>query len=182
MQNKFVAAGLATALALTVSAALAQDKKADADSQSFIKTAIQHNYAEIDSGKLAQQKGKSQAVRDFGAMMARDHGDANTKAIPAAKAVGIDKPPEGADAMHQAGYLKLKVLSGDTFDRSYVSAMIKDHENDVKEFQKRTDKPDAVGAFAKDTLPVLQKHLDEIKKVQAQITAPTTGSGNSMKK
>ncbi len=174
-------AGLAAALAFGASAAMAQDKKADKDAQSFMKTVIQHNYAEIDTGKLAQEKGKSQAVKDFGAMMVKDHGDANTKAKPVAEQLGV-KPPESADAMHQATYLKLKVLSGDTFDRSYVNGMVKDHENDVREFQKRTARNDAVGAFAKETLPVLQKHLDEIRKLQAQVAAPTTGSGSSMKK
>jgi len=174
--------GLTAALAFGASAALAQDKKVDKDAQSFIKTAIQHNFAEIDTGKLAQEKGQHAQVKEFGAMMVKDHGDANTKAIALAKQLGVDKPPESADAMHQATYLKLKVLSGETFDRSYVNGMVKDHENDVKEFQKQAAKGHAASGFAKETLPVLQKHLAEIKKIQSQVAAPTTGSGSSMKR
>jgi putative membrane protein len=152
-------------------------QKADKESQNFIKTAIQHNYAEIDVGKLAQEKGNSPEVKAFGAKLVQDHSDANQKAIAAAKQLGVD-PPSGADTMHKAGYLKLKVLSGDTFDRTFAKDMVKDHDHDVKEFQKASQKPDAAGEFAKATLPTLQAHLQTAQSL-AQKT--TTGSGSKNK-
>ena len=66
-----LAIGLAGALLAT--AAVAQTKQADKDSQKFIKAAIQGDIAEIDVGKLAQEKGQSDAVKQFGAMLVKDH-------------------------------------------------------------------------------------------------------------
>src|SRR5690348_6040590 len=115
-RNPLLAAGIAAAFALAATPALAQN--ADKARKSFIKTAIEHNYAEIDVGKLAAEKGKSAEVKQFGARMLKDHSDANQKALAAAKQMVID-PPKSADLGQQATYLKLKVLSGDTFDRSF---------------------------------------------------------------
>ena len=49
--------------------------------------------------------------------------------------------------------------------------MVDDHENDVAAFKKQAENssdPD-VKAFAAKTLPVLQKHLDAIKAIQAKM-------------
>jgi putative membrane protein len=44
-----------------------------------MKAAIEGNFAEIDMGKLAQEKGNSDEVRQFGTMLVKDHTDANEK-------------------------------------------------------------------------------------------------------
>ena len=175
MSSKLIlATGLAAALAFSGSA-FAQDKTADKDSQSFIKNAIEGNYAEIDNGKLAQEKGKNDAVKQFGAMLVKDHSANNQKAIAVAKQIGVD-PPTGSGVMAKAEYLKLKVLSGDSFDRSFAKGMVKDHESDIKEFEKEASaKTDAAAAFAKETLPTLKHHLQEAQTLE-QKTQATTGS------
>jgi putative membrane protein len=157
---------MAALFAALSTAALAQDKA----SQKFISTAIQHNYAEIDVGKLAQEKGTNPAVKAYGSMLVRDHGAANEKAQAVAKELKID-PPTGSDVMHKASYLKLKVLSGDTFDKSFVNGMVKDHDADVKEFKKQASKSGPAAAHAKEVLPKLETHLAEAKKVQAQLNS-----------
>jgi putative membrane protein len=175
--NLFLAAGLAVALAFSASAALAQDRAAaDKGSQKFIKNAIQGSLAEIDLGNLAQQKGKSDAVKQYGAMLVRDHGAANDRAKQVASQLGVE-PPTGSGVRAKATYLKLKMLSGDTFDRSFVRSMANDHQADIKEFQKEAAKNDAAGAFAKDTLPTLQHHLQEARSMMGDTT--TTGQGTS---
>jgi putative membrane protein len=70
---------------------------------------------------------------------------------------------------HRAAYLKLKVLSGDSFDRSFAKAMVKDHEADIKEYQKASSQSDAAGAYAKETLPTLQHHLQEAQSLNQQV-------------
>lgn len=156
--------------------AQAQAQKADKDSQKFIKNAMEGNMAEVDVGKLAQEKGKSEAVKKFGQMLATDHAKANEGAKSAAQNVGVE-PPSGASVGEQATYLKLKVLSGDTFDKSFANTMVSDHESDIKEYQKASGKSDAVGQYAKKTLPTLQKHLQDAKQLQAQLKQQaTTGS------
>ena len=176
-----LAVGLAAAFALAAGGAQAQDKmqnqaqakKADSASQSFIKSAIEGNYAEINVGKLAQEKGKSDAVKQFGQTLVTDHTAANEKAIAAAKEIGVT-PPTGSGLMEKGTYLKLKVLSGDTFDRSFANSMVADHKADIKEFQKESSKTDAAGQFAKQTLPTLQKHLQQAQQLARE--TQTTGS------
>ena len=155
-----------------------QAQKHDDAAKDFIKKAIQHNHAEVDAGKLAQEKAKNPAVKQFGAMMAKDHAEANEKAGAVAKVLDVD-PPDSADMMHQASYLKLKLLQGDTFDRSYINDMVQDHEKDVKEFEKAAGGGDQAATYAKEMLPKLKAHLEEAKKVDAQLNQTTVGSGNT---
>ena len=173
-RNSLLVAGVGAAFVLAASPSLAQN--ADKASQSFIKTAIQHNYAEIDVGKLASEKGKSAEVKQYGERMVKDHSDANQKAIAAAKQMGID-PPTSADMMHKGTYLKLKVLSGDRFDKSFAKGMVSDHQNDVKKFQQESSKNDPAGQFAKETLPTLQEHLQMAQQLNRTVNG-TTGSGS----
>jgi putative membrane protein len=153
----------------------AKAQKADKDSQKFIKAAIEGNMAEVDVGKLAQEKGKSAAVKKFGQMLIDDHGKANEQAKTAASQVGVE-PPSGSSIGEKATYLKLKVLSGDTFDKSFANTMVSDHQSDIKEYQKASGKSDAVGQYAKQALPTLQKHLKEAQALQQELKQQTTGS------
>jgi putative membrane protein len=181
-RNPVFALGLAAAMALSVSLAQAQankqaSKPVDNGSQSFISAAIKHNYAEIDVGKLAQEKGQSEGVKAFGARLVKDHSESNEKAKAVAKELGLT-PPTGADLTHQAGYLKLKVLSGASFDKSFARSMVTDHEADIKEFQKQAQKSDPAGAFAKETLPTLREHFAMAQK----LTEPAATTGSAPKK
>ena len=187
MVNKLLgASAVAIALALGTTAGQGQQqqqpvqeaKKVDKESQDFIKSAIQHNHAEVDAGKLAQEKAKSPAVKQFGAMMEKDHSEANNMAKTTAKVLDVELP-ESADVMHQASYLKLKVLQGDTFDRSYMNDMVQDHEKDIAEYEKAASRGDVAAAYAKEMLPKLKAHLEEAKKIDAQLNQATVGSGTT---
>jgi putative membrane protein len=68
---------------------------------------------------------------------------------------------------------KLEALSGNAFDKAYIEGMTKDHEEDIKEFNKEASSgrdPDAK-VYAATTLPTLEAHL---KKMQPRI--PIYGS------
>src|SRR6476620_12261789 len=98
-KTTILAIGLAGALAAT--GAMAQTKQADKDSQKFIKAAIQGDIAEVDFGKLAQEKGQSDAVKQYGAMLVKDHGDHKTKAEQVASELGVT-PPTGSSVGSKA--------------------------------------------------------------------------------
>jgi putative membrane protein len=166
MTSKLILAASLAAAMFVAAGAQAADKP-DKDSQKFIKAAIEGNYAEIDVGKLAQEKGNSDAVKQYGAMLVKDHGAANEKAKAIAKELDVD-PPTGASVGAKAEYLKLKVLSGRTFDSSFAKGMVKDHETDIKDYQTEAQKSDAAGQFAKQTLPTLQHHLQAAQSLQQE--------------
>src|SRR5947209_5087708 len=60
---------------------------AENPSDVFLKKAIEGNYAEIQMGQLAQQKGQSDGVKKFGQMLSDDHSAANQKATAAAQSI-----------------------------------------------------------------------------------------------
>ena len=154
---------LLPALLLVPTLVLAADKSPDHE---FYEEAAQGGMAEVELGKLAQQKATSPEVKAFGAMMVKDHSAANEKlkALAAKKGVTLPTKP-GIE--HTATKAKLEVLSGETFDKSYVKGMVDDHQDDIEEFEEEAkDGKDAdARAFATATLPTLRTHLQHIQQI-----------------
>jgi putative membrane protein len=153
-------------------AAVAADKSPD---ESFYKKAAEGGISEVELGKLAQDKANDPAVKAFGAMMIRDHSAANEHLKEVAASKGIDLPTTSSVAQ-MATKAKLEVLSGDTFDKSYISGMVKDHQEDIREFENEVQNgqdPDA-RAFAAKTLPTLKLHLSRIESIAAHDGVKTT--------
>jgi putative membrane protein len=135
----------------------------DAD---FFKHAAEGGMSEVDLGNLAQSRSHDPLVQEFGAMMVKDHSAANDKlkSVAASKNIPL---PTSPSVGQMATKTKLEVLSGDTFDKSYIKDMINDHEEDIAEFNKEATSgrdPDAK-AFAVATLPTLKAHLQRIKTI-----------------
>jgi len=131
----------------------------DAGSQKFLKEAIEGNLAEVEMGKLSQKQGATEGVRAFGQMLEKDHSDANQKATAVANSVGMTAPT-APTKKQKADYDKMSKLSGAKFDKEFAAHMVADHKKDIKEYEKAAKKQDAVGNYAKETLPALRKHLE----------------------
>jgi putative membrane protein len=134
----------------------------------FYRDAAEGGIAEVAMGILAQQKAQRPSVKDFGAQMVKDHSATNEKLKALAQSKNITLPANpSVDEMEAKA--KLQVLSGQSFDKSYIKGMIKDHEEDIAEFKKEAasgQDPDA-RAFASATLPTLQAHLNRIRAIAA---------------
>jgi putative membrane protein len=155
--------GLGVALA-TLGMAVAAPAANKAD-QKFVTEAIQGNLAEVELGKLAQQKSMNDGVRSFGDTLVKDHSAGNEKATEVASAVGVTAPTEPSKKQKMM-YDRLSKLSGSAFDRQFARMMVEDHQKDIKEFEKEARSSNQqVAGFAKDTLPTLQKHLDTAKSL-----------------
>jgi len=140
--------------------------------QKFIKEAAQGGMAEVKLGQLAAQKAVDADVRQFGQRMVDDHSKANDELKQLAQTKGAALPG-GIGSKHQKTYDKLSKLSGSAFDRAYMQAMVKDHQEDVAAFQKQANsaKDSDVKSWAATTLPTLQMHLQ-----MAQATAQKVGA------
>jgi len=141
------------------------------DSQ-FVTKAAQGGLAEVKLGQLAQDKGSNQSVKDFGAQMVKDHSEANDKLKSVVSGKGVSVP-DSLNAKDQALYDRLSKLSGTQFDRAYISAMVKDHVEDVAEFRKesKTAQDADIKSFAAKTLPTLEHHLQMAQDAQKQLGA-----------
>lgn len=171
----------AVVLGLTASPAFAKGQKKTAKKpvtdQSFVMKAAKGGMAEVELGKLAEDKGSSEQVKSFGKRMADDHGKANDELQSLAKNKNITLP-SSMDAKDLALKNRLSKLSGSAFDRAYMSAMLTDHRKDVNEFKRESvsaQDPD-IKAFASKTLPTLEDHLK-----LAQDTGKAVGTTGTMK-
>ena len=163
---------LALSLGLGVSAA---DKKGKDDGLSrgdrdFVEKALQDGATEIEAGKLAQQKGTSDAVKKFGERMIADHTKAGDELKAIASKLGFTPNKTGP---HEKMIKDLSGKSADRFDREYADMMVEDHEKAVKLFRRQSEKgdnPELKQAAAK-TLPTLEEHLklaQDLKKQTSQ--------------
>jgi putative membrane protein len=136
--------------------------------ESFFKDAAQAGMAEVAAGHMAESKGTSQAVKEFGAMMVKDHSAANAKLKKIAATKGVDLP-DSPSLMEKAMNKKTDMKSGDSFDNDYIKGQIKAHKDTIDLLQKEIDSgqdPDAK-AFATSTLPKVKAHLEKISKIAA---------------
>jgi putative membrane protein len=159
------------ALMLTLPIAALAASNPDA---SFYKNAAEGGISEVDAGHLAQDKGNSQKVKDFGAMMVKDHSAANEKlqALASSKNVTL---PTTASVGQMATKAKLDVLSGDTFDKSYVKGQISAHRDTIALFRKEisSGQDDDAKAFATATLPTVRAHLKAITAIATDMGIKT---------
>jgi len=128
--------------------------------RAFANTAAQSGLAEVQAGQLAEQRAASPQVRQFGQILVQDHTAANQRLQDIAQQDNLTLPEQPSGAQ-RSELKRLRGLSGQQFDRSFVQAEIKDHRQAIAQFEReeRTGKDPTLKAFAHDTLPVLRKHL-----------------------
>jgi putative membrane protein len=117
-------------------------------------------------GHLARQKATNPRVMSFGVMMIKDHSAANGR-LQAIAAVNNINVPRSLGVSGMASKTKLKILAGESFDKSYIKDMIRDNQEALAMFQKESTSgqdADAV-AFASANLPMLQAHLAAIESI-----------------
>jgi putative membrane protein len=160
----FIAAAL-----LTVVGVAGAQGVSDADRE-FMRKAAQGGAAEVELGTLATQRAARPAVRDFGARMVKDHGAANAELATLARAKGVELPTT-PDPTHRAVRDRLMALQGPDFDRAYLQEMVKDHTQDVAEFERasQTASDADLRTWAASKVPILREHLALAREVNSQV-------------
>jgi putative membrane protein len=128
--------------------------------QRFLQLGIQDAMAQVKLAQLAQERGSSQVVRDFGARSEADQSKLNDGLKELASGNGITIP-DTLRTKDQALYDRLSKLSGAPFDREYMRAMVLYQVLDVAAFRRESQSAaDAtVRDLATKTLPALEKNL-----------------------
>ena len=150
--------------AILASATLAQAAAPSAQDKTFVDTVGPGGMYEVMLGKLAEDKGMAQDIKDQGNTEAHDHDLVGAKLKSIAKGAGLDFP-DTLNAEFQEQYDKISKLSGAAFDKAYVADMIKIHDADGSAFAKEAKggtNPD-LKAFAAETHGIVERHLGELK-------------------
>ena len=150
--------------------------KQDAD---FMVKAASGGMLEVELGKLAQTHASKQGVKNFGAMMVEDHskGGETLRSLAAGKRIVLPDSISNDQKKERDNLMKKR---GAEFDRSYITLMVKDHKDDIDEFEKAAKNAnDAdIRAFAQNTLAMLHHHLDSAqsldKALPKRISGPKT--------
>ncbi|HEX2251363.1 MAG TPA: DUF4142 domain-containing protein [Gemmatimonadales bacterium] len=148
----------------------------------FIFDAASSNLFEIRAGQLAQSKATNPSVKQFGQQMVTDHTNLQNQLTSVISKSGTFRP--GMTDTDEDELERLEDLNGAEFDRGYMTAIVRHHQQDVAEFQSMAQSARSVEArqVASNGLPVLQRHLNMAVQVANQIgvntgvatTTPTT--------
>jgi putative membrane protein len=134
----------------------------------FVQKAAMSDMYEVQAGKLAAEKGQSDAVKQFAQQMV----DAHTKTteeltgIVKSKNLKVDLP-SALDSTHQKLIDDLNSASAQDFDKTYAKQQVDAHQQAVDLFKKYAAKGDDtdVKQFAEKTLPTIEQHLEDTKKL-----------------
>jgi putative membrane protein len=132
--------------------------------QQFVDFVGQTDMLEAHLGQMAANQASAQGVKDYAQMLVTDHTNDYQKLGPLAQKDGLTVPT-GLDAEHNKMIAPLEKLNGAAFDSRYLHAMVEGHTKAIQIFKREAadaQSPD-LKAYASDTLPVLQKHLDGAK-------------------
>ena len=149
--------------------------------EAFVRAAARGGLSEVKLGKLAMDQGSNEAVKAFGTRMVAEHTKAGDELKEAAKEENIGLPTDLA-AKDQATYDTLSKLNGAEFDQAYAQDMVKDHQQDLRDFQREANhgNDDVIRGFASETVPMIQQHLDQakemLKAVSPAVSRRTTGN------
>lgn len=135
--------------------------------RNFIDEASAKGIAEIETAKLALDKATSADIKSFAQQMIDDHSAAN-KALAKLAADQALEVADDAELVSKAKAMILELRDGESFDRAYANNQVVAHEQTIELFRKAVNSEDAqVSAFAKETLPKLEHHLQMAKDLVA---------------
>ena len=157
----------------------ANEKKADSsakvmavdeETSDFMVKAANGGMMEVELGRIAKEKAKSQRAKEFGNMMVEDHSKLNDELKGLAAHKNVSLPASvGEDTQKHIDDLNKK--SGADFDKAYMKMMVDDHKEDIELFEKDSSsgKDPDVRAWAAKALPTLRKHLAAAKSINSKL-------------
>ena len=154
----------ATPGAATGTAGTSGNANVDAE---FVREQMTMGQAEIEMGRLAQEKAAHAEVKEFASMMVRDH----QSSADELKQVVAQTPVQNASPdhnEHQEFLEELRGLSGREFDQKYMERMVEDHEKGVRQLEQKAegDANPQVKQWANKALPTMRQHLERAKTIK----------------
>lgn len=143
------------------------DKKDDSE---YLVDIAEVNLAEIEIGKLAQQKSTNPEVKKFGKMLVDEHTKSAGEVSALAKSKNFTLPTSLTED-GQEEYKKLNEKSGLDFDKKFADMMIDGHEKAIEELQKATKdaKDQDIKLWASNNIAPLTAHLEHAKLLKQEL-------------
>jgi putative membrane protein len=156
---------------------LAQTSTAPKSDQDFLNMAAQTDMTEAHLGQLAADQAAAQEVKDFAQMLVTDHTNDYQQLGMLASKTG-NTIPKGLDAKQDKMIAPFEKLKGAAFDRRFAHEMVAGHTKAIAEYKREAQEgqnPD-IKAYASQTLPTLQKHLEAAQGLEKRKPAAKRGT------
>jgi len=136
--------------------------------ESFLASVAVNARFEIASGKLAVERAKSAAIKDFAYRMVDEHTAAAASFNEAVSRAKLPPPPEKLDVRHQAMLDNLKAHDAASFDKAYVEAQVQVLRETGDLFRTYATVGDnaRIKRFAQDRLLASRTDLDDASKLR----------------
>ncbi|HYD87681.1 MAG TPA: DUF4142 domain-containing protein [Vitreimonas sp.] len=134
----------------------------------FAQAVANSDAFEIQSSELAAQRAARQEVKDFAAMMIRDHSQTTQELAALAPQINLTPPAPQLDGLKQDRINALRSASGEAFDDAYLDAQVAAHEEAVRTFEDYIASAQAgpLRDWANTTLPKLRTHLQQVEALE----------------
>jgi putative membrane protein len=145
----------------------------DHKDKKFIEDAAEDGQTEVALADLGIAKAQNPQLKSFAQQMKQDHQQANTKLTQIAQNLGVQVTPSDRK---ESEIKRFQKLNGADFDKEFAAQQLKDHQKDIKRFEKAAQdltNPE-LKQFASETLPVLERHLQHVASI-----APAVGVDQS---
>ena len=177
-QRLAAVAGVATLLLVPATAASAAPSDQDV---AYMQAAHQSNLAEIATGNLAQEKARSQEVKDLGARWVEDHTKLDTALREAAEGFGVDLP-DAPNAEQRALARRYEAASAAEFDALWIPTQMDQHMKSMRLGQTEIARGSDAQAkkLAQDAAPVIAAHHELLEEAANELGVPSsigTGTG-----
>ena len=126
-----VAAAAALALAPLAVASPAAAQAAKLDDPTIVAIFDAANSWDVETGTMAEKKGTTKEVRDYGEMIARDHKAVRQMGRDLAARLGVTPTPPknfGMAKDHAAAVSQLQAANGKAFDRAFLQHEVAFHK------------------------------------------------------
>jgi putative membrane protein len=161
----------------TLSASATTSASVSAQDALYLRQAHQTNLAEIAAGKLAQQKGNSQTVKNLGTKFVTDHTILDQALKPVAQTLGVSLP-QALNAHQQAVVSRLKAASGPQFDTLFVTTQLGGHAQAMQAGQTEITSgtnPQVV-KLARQAAPVIASHHRALEAAAKTLGIPLSAT------
>jgi putative membrane protein len=142
----------------------------------FVTKAMQGSMAEVQLGQLTLQKSNNEQVKEFAQRMIDDHTKLNDQMKPVAQQLGVTVPNE-VSKNDRKTMAKLQALSGSAYDQAYIKDMVKDHKQDLTQFQMEASsgQDQTVKDAATQGSKVIAQHLQMAQQLAKDQNIATGG-------
>lgn len=140
----------------------------------YVAMAASSDTYEMESSKLALAHASNPDVRQFAQMMTSDHANTSAAVTAAAKQASVGLPG-GPNPKHTSMLKQLREAGHAKMERLYVDQQVAAHEEALALHQGYAAQGDNPGlrAAAATAVPVVERHLAEIRRIQATMGGST---------